>query len=159
MDLNIKTRNELKLYEIKYKMSLDVNLEKEKWVSYDRGKTHTIEYDTLYSANITHNLGEMADKAGIYEALWRPHRLVDGYCIPEGDYDSESAFEDSVTIWAKDIIPVIEEGLQNLKARPEYFKQFDSPNGWGTYKYFVPFVEKYLTACKQYPDSIVKVSR
>lgn len=140
-------------------MSLDVDLKKEKWVSYDKGKTYTIEYDTLYSANITHNLGEMATKAGIYEALWRPHRLVDGYCITEGDYDSELAFEDSVTILAKDIIPVIEEGLQNLKARPKYFKQFDSPNGWGTYKYFVPFVEEYLHACKKYPDAIIKVSR
>ncbi len=30
------------------------------------------ETNEVYSANITHNLGEMADKAGIYYALWRP---------------------------------------------------------------------------------------
>ena len=139
-------------------MSLDVNLEKEKWVSYDRGKTHTIEYDTLYSANITHNLGEMADKAGIYEALWRPHRLVDGYNT-ECNYDEEMEFEDSVTILAKDIIPLLKKGLKDLKTRPEYFDQFNSPNGWGTYKYFVPFVDEYLHVCKKYPDAVIKVNR
>ena len=29
----------------------------------------------VYDANITHNLTEMADKAGIYEALWRPEEI------------------------------------------------------------------------------------
>lgn len=28
--------------------------------------------ETLYSRNITHNLGRMAQAAGIYECLWRP---------------------------------------------------------------------------------------
>lgn len=35
----------------------------------------------------------------------------------------------------------------------------NSPNGWGTYKYFVPWLEKYLAACKEYPDAVVEVSR
>ena len=83
-------------------MSLDVDLTKKKWVSYDEFKTHEIEYDTLYSANITHNLGEMADKAGLYEALWRPHRLIDGYNIPEEDHKAEHEFEDKQEIRAKE---------------------------------------------------------
>jgi hypothetical protein len=29
----------------------------------------------VYNANITHNLGKMAEKAGLYETLWRPYRL------------------------------------------------------------------------------------
>jgi hypothetical protein len=29
----------------------------------------------VYSANITHNLGKMADEAGVYEALWRPEEI------------------------------------------------------------------------------------
>ena len=53
----------------------------------------------------------------------------------------------------------IEKGLADLKARPEHFKTFNSPNGWGMYEHFVPFVEKYLEACKEYPDAIVGVSR
>lgn len=140
-------------------MSLDVYLSRKRWISYDEGKTHTEEKEGVYSANITHNLGEMAGKAGIYEALWRPHRLRKEYVAAEDDYKAEYEFEDSVTIKASEIIPLLEKGLEDLKARPEYFKQFDSPNGWGLYVHFVPFVEKYLEACREYPEAIVEVSR
>lgn len=113
----------------------------------------------LYSANITHNLGRMAEKAGIYEALWRPHRLRSDYNIRQADFTAEDEFEASVVIRAKEILPYLEKGLADLKARPTYYEQFNSPNGWGLYKHFVPFVEGYLNACKQYPDAIVEVSR
>lgn len=113
----------------------------------------------LYGANITHNLGRMAEKAGIYEALWRPHRLRSDYNIRQADFTAEDEFEASVVIRAKEIIPYLEKGLADLKARPTYYEQFNSPNGWGLYKHFVPFVEGYLNACKQYPDAIVEVSR
>ena len=111
-------------------MSLDVML-----------KDPTATYDTgyLYDANITHNLNTMAEAAGIYEALWRPE-----------DIDKTKAGE---------IIKLLEKGLKDLKARPEYFETFNSPNGWGMYEHFVPFVEKYLEACQTYPKSIIKVSR
>lgn len=140
-------------------MSLDVYLSRKRWISYDEGKTHTEEKEEVYWANITHNLGEMASHAGIYEALWRPHRLKAEYAIADGDNDAEWKFEESVTTKASDIIPILEKGLSDLKSRPEYFKQFDSPNGWGLYVHFVPFVEKYLEACKEFPGSIVEVSR
>lgn len=140
-------------------MSLDVYLIRKKWISYDAGETFTEENEEVYNANITHNLGEMADKAGIYEALWRPHRLKEGYNIPEEDHDAEYKFEEANTIKAIDIIQYLEKGLADLKARPEHFEKFNSPNGWGTYVNFVPFVEKYLNACKQYPDAKVEVWR
>ena len=38
-------------------MSLDVYLKRKKWISYDAGKTLTEENETIYDANITHNLG------------------------------------------------------------------------------------------------------
>ena len=141
-------------------MSLDVHLVRKYQVTYDGGKTlEEEEREYLYDANITHNLGKMAGEAGIYEALWRPHRLIPGYDIHEDDHDAEYALEDSVTIIAKDIIEPIEKGLKDLKSRPNYFKQFDSPNGWGLYVHFVPFVEKYLNALKENPEAIVEVSR
>lgn len=96
-------------------------------------------YQEVYEANITHNLGEMAEKAGIYKALWRPEEIN--------------------AVHAKDIIDILEKGLTDLKARPEHFKMFNSPNGWGMYEHFVPFVEKYLEACKEYPDAVIEVSR
>ena len=140
-------------------MSLDVYLYRRKWISYDAGKTLTEEEETFYDANITHNLGEMAEEAGIYEALWRPHRLREDYDISEDNYEAEHEFEDNVVILASEIIPVLEKGLNDLKARPEYFEKFNSSNGWGMYENFVPFVEKYLNACKEYPNAIVEVSR
>jgi hypothetical protein len=140
-------------------MSLDVCLSKKRWVSYDEGKTYDEDNEEIYSANITHNLGQMAREAGIYEALWRPHRLRPDYDIPEQDYDAEYEFEDSVTIKAKEIISFLEKGLLDLKSRPEHFKKFDSPNGWGLYVNFVPFVEEYLNACKEYPEAIITTYR
>ena len=95
--------------------------------------------DELFTANITHNLGEMADKAGIYEALWRPEE-ING-------------------LFASDISSELTEGLKRLKESPEYYKQFNAENGWGVYEHFVPFVEKYLEACLEYPDAKIEISR
>ena len=120
-------------------MSLDVSLYRSYQVSYDEGKTVEKKEECVYDANITHNLNTMAEKAGIYEALWRPEEI-------------------KVTK-AKGLIDILENGLKDLKNRPEYFKGFNSSNGWGMYVNFVPFVEKYLIACKEFPNSDIRVCR
>jgi hypothetical protein len=93
----------------------------------------------VYSANITHNLGAMANEAGIYKHLWRPDEI-------------------GVTTAAQLIEPLT-AGLALLKSDPARFEKFNSENGWGLYKHFVPFVENYLAACREYPDATVSVSR
>ena len=120
-------------------MSLDVYLNRKRYLSYDEGKTYTEDDEQVYCANITHNLGKMAGEAGIYEALWRPEEIG--------------------KTKASEIVELLEKGLADLKARPEHFEKFNSLNGWGMYEHFVPFVEKYLEACKEYPDAIIEVSR
>ena len=97
------------------------------------------EDEYTYSANITHNLGGMAKKAGIYQHLWRPEEINIQF--------------------ASELITPLSEGLQRLKDDPEYFKQFNAENGWGLYKHFVPFVEKYLNACVEFPEARIKISR
>lgn len=92
----------------------------------------------VFDNNITHNLTKMADKAGIYKALWHPREINASH--------------------AKDIIEVLEKGLRKLKANPSYFKQFNASNGWGMYKHFVPFVEECLKACKKYPNAEIQTS-
>lgn len=93
----------------------------------------------VFSKNITHNLGTMADKAGIYYALWRPEEIN--------------------AVYAKDIIKLLEEGLKKLKAKPKYYQKFNASNGWGMYEHFVPFVEECLENCIKYPNSKIDANR
>lgn len=103
------------------------------------GDGSIFQKEDYYWANITHNLNGMADAAGIYECLWRPEELG----IKK----------------AKELIEPLTVGLERLKSDPEHFSKFNAPNGWGTYESFVPWVEKYLHACKEHPDANITVSR
>lgn len=94
--------------------------------------------EEVYWANITHNLGKMADEAGIYYACWRPEEI-------------------GVTK-ACHLAPLLREGLEKLKADPGRFEKFNASNGWGLYEHFVPWVEKYLEACEENPEAEVRVS-
>lgn len=140
-------------------MSLDVTLYRNYHVTYDEGKTLEPQKESLYNANITHNLGKMAEAAGLYEALWRPYQLKEGYNIDEGDYQAEYKFEEDNPVKANEIIPIIEKGLKDMKARPEHYKTFNSSNGWGMYHNFVPWIERYLEALKEYPELFVECDR
>lgn len=107
-------------------MSLDVSLYETRIVS-------------VFDYNITHNLNNMAEKAGIYKHLWRPEEL-------------------EIT-QAYSLIEPLKKGLDLLKSEPERFKAFNPENGWGTYEGLVNFVEKYLQACIENPESEINVSR
>ena len=120
-------------------MSLDVYLTRDKWISYDEGKTHEIEKEELYWANITHNLNMMAEEAGIYKHLWRPEEI-------------------GVTK-ARQLIQPLLNGLALLKGDPDRFTPHNASNGWGMYEHFVPFVEEYLHACIEYSSADIRVSR
>ena len=87
-------------------MSLDVRLIRKYHVSYDGCKTWEEREEELYWANITHNLNTMADRAGIYEALWHP--------------------EDIGAKYAEDIIKIVSDGLLKLRADQDYFEQFNA---------------------------------
>lgn len=114
----------------------------------------------VFDGNITHNLGKMALAADIYEALWRPYKLHPEYKTElENDSDAEYDFEESHTMYARDVIKVLEGGLQKLKKSPDKYKKYNAPNGWGSYKYFVPFVEAISKACEENPDAEIYVSR
>jgi len=93
----------------------------------------------VFDYNITHNLGKMADAAGIYKALWRPEEIG--------------------IKTARELIMPLRDGLAKLKASPEEYKKHSPPNGWGTYEGLVEFVSRYLAACEKYPDATVEASR
>lgn len=97
------------------------------------------EDSSSFSANITHNLGKMADAAGIYQVIWRP--------------------DENEIIYADQLITPLTEGLERLKQNPEKYKEYNPDNGWGNYEILVQFVEGYLAACKNCPSATVNVWR
>ncbi len=107
-------------------MSLDVYLKK-------------MMLTEVYSGNITHNLGAMADAAGIYDLLWRPEEI-------------------GITK-AWHIIKPLTRGIARLKKSPKKFKTFNPENGWGDYEGFLRFCQEYLKACIENPTAKVIASR
>jgi len=107
-------------------MSLDVYLNK-------------LVIASVFSYNITHNLGEMAEEAGIYMHLWRPDEIGIKH--------------------AKDLIEPLKVGLDLLVSDKNRFEKFNPSNGWGDYNSLVEFVSKYLQACVDNPDAEIEVSR
>jgi hypothetical protein len=114
-------------------MSLDVSLIANQPVS-------------VFDANITHNLTEMASEVKLsngmtlYDVLWRPDEMVG-------------------LNKAEDIADLLEEGWNILMADPEHFKKFNPENGWGSYDGLEKFVYKYLEACRFNPGAELEISR
>ena len=95
---------------------------------------------TVFSwSGLTHNLGKMADAAGLYQAIWRP-----------GEIDATTA---------EQLIPLLRGGLDWLKRDPTFFRHYNPENGWGSYEGLVDFVEQYLAACVENPDAQVGAYR
>jgi len=100
---------------------------------------HAVRETTVFDANITHNLGKMAEAAGIYKCLWHP---------------AESGFAR-----AEQIIPILEEGIRLMEVDPAKYEALNAENGWGTYANFLPWCKAVLAACKENPDAIPSASR
>ncbi len=104
-----------------------------------------VEPVSKYSGNITHNLGDMADAVvlsnglTLYQVLWRPdeHELK----------------------FAREISDLLDEGWNILLADPEKYKNYNPPNGWGSYDGLCNFVYKYRNACWDNPDAELRISR
>ncbi len=94
--------------------------------------------DEVFSANITHNLSRMAEEAKIYKHLWRPNDL-------------------GITK-AQELIEPLTKGIVLMRHEPERFKALNPKNGWGSYEDFIPWIERYISACCDYPNADVFVS-
>lgn len=94
----------------------------------------------VFDANITHNLRKMAKAVSeeFYKAVWHP--------------------EDLGITTTTQLYNYLFDGLVELKSKPDFYRQFDSPNGWGVYEHFVPWLENYLKACEENPDGEIEVS-
>jgi hypothetical protein len=106
---------------------------------YCDGTGRTVCEDDYFSANITHNLGNMAGEAGIYQHLWRPEEI-------------------GITK-AGELIEPLTKGLALMRLNPKHFEKLNPSNGWGRYEDFVPWIQEYLDACIENPDAEIAVSR
>jgi len=95
--------------------------------------------DGAHWQNITHNLVEMASQADIYACLWRPETC-------------------NVTV-AGELVQPLRRAIEDMKARPQHYRQFDSANGWGKYDHFLPWLEQLLQACEEHPEAWVQSCR
>jgi len=93
----------------------------------------------VFSYNITHNLGQMARECDAYEVVWQP--------------------KESGITKARQLVKPLQEAIAKLKGNPEYYKQFNPANNWGNYEGFLMFLENYLQAAVENPDSNVSAWR
>lgn len=105
--------------------------------------------ESCWDANITHNLGEMADhipidlkgiKTTLYYVCWRPEEIG--------------------VKTVGDILPLLVQGIHYMIDHRLELKQYDSPNGWGTYNGFMKFLLNYKQACEDNDqDCIIEADR
>lgn len=89
--------------------------------------------ETVWTSNITHNLGEMAshvpiDDTNLYYVCWRPEEI-----------GIETVGE---------ILPLLIKGIHYMIDHRKELEQYNSPNGWGTYNGFMKFLLNYKQACE-----------
>jgi hypothetical protein len=116
-------------------MSLDINLHRK---LFDANGEYVMT-DCVFAYNLTHNLGEMASAAGLYEALWRPEEID--------------------AVYAKDVIRVLKVGLKALEERQESLEKLSPENGWGTYGDLLDCTIAYLEMCEKYPEAEIRACR
>lgn len=102
-----------------------------------RNKVESLLTEYVFDMNITSNLAQMADVAGFYDQLWHLSGIKT----------------------CEDLLPHIEAGLGELKMKPDYYKQFSSSNGWGTYENFIDWLEKLIDNLKLDPKAELYVTR
>jgi len=115
-------------------MSLDVCL----FIEADTGGSEPRTFE-IYTANVTHNLGAMANEAGVYRHLWRP--------------------EEVGVETAADLIVPLAGAIVKMKADSERFRSFNPENGWGCFNSFLPWLERLLQQCRENPKAKVRVCR
>jgi hypothetical protein len=106
------------------------NLEPMKAIGSDRGEARPI------------HIMDIANLIGYNVVVGGVRRTAEIFLLDPQDYES---------VFAK-------FGLNGLWT-PEHYEKFNSPNGWGMYHNFVPWIEEYLQALKEYPESFVECDR
>ncbi len=90
----------------------------------------------VYSGNCTHNVTPMWHKAGCYDALYNSGGLE-----------------------AKDIIPFLEKAVYEMEEKPSIYEKLNPENGWGSYTIALEYLREVLCACRENPDTTIRISK
>ena len=112
-------------------MSLDLYL----YIDVDTGGEKPTEIE-LFSDGITHNVGSMWRKAGVYEALYESHDKL-----------------------ASSLVETLEKGYKHMFENEDEYIPLNPANGWGSYEGALHFLRNFTWACKNHPKARVYVSR
>jgi len=115
-------------------MSLDISLETPMSCPHCGGDLHG--GTEVFTANITHNLGKMWRKAGVWDAL----------------YESDGRR-------ASDYIEALRAGVADFEKNYAEYEKLNSPNGWGLAEHALPWLRRVLAAFEQNPEANIRVSR
>ena len=113
-------------------MSLKLTLSNELKCPHCNGVVHDVE---VYTCEITHNLGNMAQRIGVYKHFWRQEEL-----------GIDRAYQLKLPLrWA----------IDELTVRRNYYKQFEPSNKWGTVEEFIKWMVDLLGYCSENPEAKV----
>lgn len=97
---------------------------------------HKKIYTEIFSGNATHNLTEMWNKSGVYDALYMS--------------DNKKAGE---------IVDILRKGYDDMIKNREEYEKFNPSNGWGSYDAALRFLRETMHACEENPDADISVSK
>lgn len=152
-------------------MSLDVYIKykKPKMVTYRKGintaacgstvaiyPNDTVKEKEYWSANVTHNMGEMARhipvryrvdgewyENDLYHLVWRPEEVgVSNVC------NNTNTLADA-----------LQSGISYMVEHREELLQYNPDNGWGSYDSFLEWLINYWRACLENPNCEIEISR
>lgn len=149
-------------------MSLDVTIKYKQPKKVKYNDTHTACGSTMalvdkdyeetvseWSANITHNMAEMAD----HVSVWCQPRNSDGCVATTTLYN---------VVWRPDecnldntsvILGALADGIHQMVRHRKDLLQYNPKNGWGDYDSFLQWLIKYKNECEDNPDCEITVWR
>ena len=117
-------------------MSLDYSLHVEERCDHCG---HVIGTRKVCDLNVTHTLGKIARRVGIYPFLWR---------APEFGIER-----------AEQLIKPLEYSLDYMRNNRELLLPLEPENGWGTLSDFIEFCANLLKVAKEYPQATIRSDR
>jgi hypothetical protein len=105
--------------------------------------------------NLTYNLLDMLNVA--FGLTDEPN----GLSVPEQvvfkKEGSKYYFDQWKNKTAQECEQSVQDAIERMEADPEKYKQYNPPNGWGTYEGALTILRDFLKTCREYPHAKVRI--